>query len=150
MARVSQSRSVVGRSTVLRTNGSLRSLDLSGNSLGSKGAQALAAGLRENVGLTQLSCSGGDVGTTGADTLLAALEHNAIVTDLSLTGSEFNWTGHARLKEVLARNKAWAANVNREILAMYMPERSHSTRVEKLAEALEKCDAARQKIHDEL
>ena len=118
--------------------------------MGLKGAQALATGLRANIGLTQLSCTGTDVGTAGADALLAALQYNAIVTNLSLGSGDFSWTGHARLKEVLARNKAWAGNVNREILAMYMPDKIHSTRLEKLEEALEKCDAARQKIHDEL
>ncbi|KAL6058667.1 Myotubularin-like phosphatase domain [Balamuthia mandrillaris] len=68
----------------LLTNHTLQTLNLAGNQLGNQGAQALAEALRVNHGLTDLNLKRNNVGPKGAQALAEALLHNHYLTALNL------------------------------------------------------------------
>ena len=126
----------------LRTNTALKTLYLVNNALGPKGAQALAKALPANLGLEKLYAAGCGIGDVGASWLLHALERNAFLTELSFGVGDWHWEGHDRVKELLARNKAWAGSVNRDLLALYAGGgKGGGAREEKLEKALDACAA---------
>jgi hypothetical protein len=126
----------------LRTNTALKTLYLVNNALGPKGAQALAKALPANLGLENLYAAGCGIGDVGASWLLHALERNAFLTELSFGVGDWHWEGHDRVKELLARNKAWAGSINRDLLALYAAGgKGGGAREEKLEKALDACAA---------
>ena len=76
----------------LRTNGALKTLDLSSNSIGDAGAQALAEALKTNEALTQLFLRSNSIGDAGAQALAEALKTNEALTMLDV---DFNSIGDA-------------------------------------------------------
>ena len=112
------------------------------NALGPKGAMALAKALPRNLGLEKLYAAGCGIGDSGASWFLGALERNAFLQELSFGVGDWHWNGHERVAELLARNKAWAGTIDRDLLALYAGGgKGAGAREEKLEMALDECRA---------
>ncbi|KAG0041328.1 hypothetical protein BGZ89_007519, partial [Linnemannia elongata] len=67
----------------LKTNSTLTTLDLQGNSIGDDGAKALAEALKTNSTLTTLNLYNNSIGDDGAKALAEALKTNSTLTTLN-------------------------------------------------------------------
>ncbi|XP_067050400.1 NLR family CARD domain-containing protein 3-like isoform X2 [Acropora muricata] len=88
----------------LRVNTSLTSLDLSGNSIGSKGASSLSEVLRVNTSLTSLCLTDNSIGAEGASSLSEALRVNTSLTSLDLRVNSIGDEGANSLSKALKVN----------------------------------------------
>ncbi|CAE7832700.1 NLRC3 [Symbiodinium sp. KB8] len=70
---------------VLKRDLSIKSIDLSGNSLGDEGAEALAAALQVNKSVNSIRMSFGNIRLEGAKAVAAALERNTSVTSIDIS-----------------------------------------------------------------
>ena len=70
---------------VLKRDLSIKSIDLSGNSLDDEGAEALAAALQVNKSVNSISMSMGNIRLEGAKAVAAALERNTSVTSIDIS-----------------------------------------------------------------
>ncbi|CAO3563710.1 unnamed protein product [Mortierella alpina] len=82
----------------------LTSLDLSGNSIGDKGAQALSEALKINSTVTTLNLGSNSIGANGAQALSEALKTNSTLTTLRLSFSTIGDKGAQALSEALKTN----------------------------------------------
>ncbi|KFH69340.1 hypothetical protein MVEG_04154 [Podila verticillata NRRL 6337] len=89
---------------MLKTNSTLTTLDLTGNSIGNNGAQALAEALMTNSTLTTLNLEGNNIGDKGAQALTEALKTNSTLTTLNLEGNNIGDKGAQALAEALKTN----------------------------------------------
>ena len=70
---------------MLKVTGSLTSINLQYNNLGSEGAKALAPGLRGRASLTSINLEDNDLGPEGAKALAPAIRDSASLTRISLS-----------------------------------------------------------------
>ena len=86
---------------MLRDNGTLHELDLSGNQIGDAGAQVLGDALKDNRCLRELSLSGNQIDNAGAKALGEALKNNMALRRLNLQKqSDWPcWYGGPRISE---------------------------------------------------
>ena len=91
----------------LRTiSGSLTSLNISSNGLGSEGSAAIAMALKVNRSLTSLVLYNNNIGAKGASALAEALIVNGSLTVLDLTGNLIGDTGSVAIAEALQVNSS--------------------------------------------
>jgi len=84
-------------------NRHLKILSLDYNSLGDRGASALAAALEENTRLEGLDLEGNQISDVGAEALLEAMKHNGRLEDITLMpGNDIRETTLTAIKEQLA------------------------------------------------
>ncbi|KAF9536772.1 hypothetical protein EC957_009735, partial [Mortierella hygrophila] len=88
----------------LKTNSTLTTLDLRGNSIGSDGAKALAEALKTNSILTTLDLGGNSIGSDGAKALAEALKTNSTLTTLNLWYNSIGSDEAKALAEALKTN----------------------------------------------
>ncbi|KAG0007408.1 hypothetical protein BGZ82_005419, partial [Podila clonocystis] len=74
-------------------NWTLSTLNLSVNSIGDNGAQALSEALKTNSTLTTLNLSGNSIGNNGAQALSEALKTNPTLTTLNLRSNSIRENG---------------------------------------------------------
>ncbi|KAG9061040.1 hypothetical protein KI688_007669 [Linnemannia hyalina] len=91
-------------SKALKTNSTLTTLDLFGNSIGRDGAQALSEALKTNSTLTTLDLKNSRIGSDGAQALFEALKTNTTLTTLNLTDNTIVNSGAQALFEALKTN----------------------------------------------
>ncbi|KAF9557117.1 hypothetical protein EC968_007796 [Mortierella alpina] len=88
----------------LKINSILTTLNLWGNWLGDKEAQALSEALKTNSTLTTLGLRYNSIGDKGAQALSEALKTNCSLTTLHLTSNWFGDNGAQALSEALKTN----------------------------------------------
>ena len=91
-------------SQALRSNTAVRSINLSHNSIGDRGAAYLAAFLRQNVSVTQLDLSSNSIGNRGARALCDSLAVNRALQVVNLSNNAMGIDGVVTLKDVLRTN----------------------------------------------
>ncbi|KAF9904158.1 hypothetical protein EC991_002993 [Linnemannia zychae] len=99
----STSKQFTALAEVLKTNNTLTTLDLSYNSIGPNGAQALAEALKINT-LTTLDLQSNSIGDNGTQALAEALKTNNTLTTLDLYNNEIGPYGAQALAEALKIN----------------------------------------------
>ncbi|KAG9069808.1 hypothetical protein KI688_009133 [Linnemannia hyalina] len=88
----------------LKTNSTLTTLDLGGNSIGFDGAKALAEALKTNSTLATLHLWNNSIGSDGAKALAEALKTNSTLTTLDLGNNSIGSDGAKALAEALKTN----------------------------------------------
>ncbi|KAK3819060.1 MAG: hypothetical protein J3R72DRAFT_529307 [Linnemannia gamsii] len=88
----------------LKTNSTLTTLNLRGNSIGHNGAKALAEALKTNSTLTTLDLWNNSIGSDGAKALAEALKTNSTLTTLNLNRNSIGGDGAKALAEALKTN----------------------------------------------
>ncbi|KAI8599884.1 hypothetical protein EDD21DRAFT_432081 [Dissophora ornata] len=91
-------------SEALKTNTTLTTLNLWMNSIGKEGALALSETLKTNTTLTTLDLEGNSIGNQGALALSKALKTNTTLTTLNLAGNSIGKEGALELLEALKTN----------------------------------------------
>jgi hypothetical protein len=74
---------------MLEHNNTLTLLDVSGNSMGAKGAASLAEGLKANTGVQQLNVNSNAMGTTAAKAFGGMLPLNKTLQTLDVSNNSF-------------------------------------------------------------
>jgi Ran GTPase-activating protein (RanGAP) involved in mRNA processing and transport len=95
---------VVALGDALRTNATLKSLDLDRSRVGNAGAAALGVALRVNATLTSLAVAKNDIDDEGAAALAEALRVNATLTTLNLQDNRIGDAGAVALGGALRVN----------------------------------------------
>jgi hypothetical protein len=75
--------------TALKNNSTLEVLDISGNKVGDKGAEALADMLKQNTHLTKLDLQNNGISGVGLLAICRALPENTGIAELALWGNRF-------------------------------------------------------------
>ena len=93
-------------SEALRVNVPLTSLDLRWNSIGAEGAHSLSEALKVNISLTSLDLARNSISDEGAHSLSEALRVNTSLTSLDLGGNTIRDEGANSLSEALRVNSS--------------------------------------------
>jgi Ran GTPase-activating protein (RanGAP) involved in mRNA processing and transport len=96
-------------SSMLCENRALRTLGLSGNRFGDEGINALVDGLSQNPTLLELDLSSNEIGVKGAMYLCNMLRENSHLTTLRLGGNPLGNGGAAHLAEALSQKSSLQA-----------------------------------------
>ena len=83
---------------------SLTTLDLEKNSIGVKGAKAIAEALKDNTVLTTLDLNSNSIGDDGAKAIAEALKVNTVLSTLYLRGNSIGNDGAKAIAEALKVN----------------------------------------------
>ena len=89
---------------ILKTNTTLREINLWGNNIGNEGVIKLAGALRENKTLTKLNLGWNNIDDAGAKALAEALRENNTLQKLNLSGNNIEDVGFLALAEAAIEN----------------------------------------------
>jgi len=89
---------------VLKTNESIRRLNLENNTIGDLGVSDLASVLTVNKTLLHISLGGNNIGDTAAEALAEALKFNQTLKELNLISNQIGFAGANKLAEALKVN----------------------------------------------